>query len=73
MVSFSSSSHKRHLPILTDGTLSLQMPNPFLEDDLIVINVAFTSPGMRVNGDFFFDVEIINGSAGMYNQKMHAH
>ena len=32
---------------------------------MIVGNVLFNSPGVRVNGDFTFEVEIINGNAGM--------
>ena len=45
----------------------MQPPSPSSEGDMIIVgNVLFNSPGVRVNGDFIFEVEIINGSAGMY-------
>ena len=58
-----------NLPTI-DGTFSMQPPpSPSSEGDTIIVgNVLFNSPGVRVNGDFIFEVEIINGSAGMQSK-----
>ena len=58
-------SHTRNLPTI-DGTFTILPPSPSSEGDTSIVGfVLFNSPGMRVNGDFIFEVEIFRGSAGM--------